>query len=290
MIPKFMNDPFLLVLDLNGTLLYRKKSKSGKCGSVVARPYLQSFLRYCLGACYDMDAKAFAKAWPFKDREPVYFNVPGSDMWDTCKLSSYALPLPVGTKFYPPRTPIFVTIWSSATYSNVIQMIELITHSDVQRTLFQRVWSRDTLVTTFDSHRKVSTTKDLTIVWDELNRWSMYLENRISAKEKLCFRSRALADMRYCAWLDMMRHRASSIEKKISNMRSEQCLFYEAMERSNGRMLDLMYGPLMHTPFGPKNTILLDDSIGKARCQPNNHVCIPEYVKDEAAEREYPAE
>lgn len=276
---KATHNPLLLVLDLNGTLLYRKKNKQGRAvpgGKVTTRPYLGCLLRYCLGPYYDMNQKKLMKKWPLAKRHFLRCYAHGSDLW--------AKPgglISSRTKVYPPPTPIFLSIWSSARHDNVLRMINTMTHTDVQRALFQCVWTRDTLVTRRDFNNKVGTTKDLSILWDELNRWAQYLQTRSSSKEKPKFLSRASANSRYYRFRSKMRRMNADGIKVNPKMRDEDTLFMEFTARTSGS-LDSLYGPLISTPFGPQNTILLDDSASKARCQPFNHVCIPEYGKEKA--------
>lgn len=275
-----MSIPPLVVLDLNGTLLYRKKNKQGRTipnGKITTRPYLQCFLQYCLGPYYQEKHKKLCKCWSinhrtFVDKEAAPH---GSQFW---------LDATEDTVWCPPRTRICLMIWSSATKENVDKMMELVAPFQIGRSLFQRVWARPTLVTNSQLATKVPTTKDLSIVWDELNRWDVYLQESENRSRPPTFRSRALAGTRmfyYEKKQEKLKAR-KSVHTSNNNM-PHAMLFKEAMKRNLSDMMDSYYGPLLHEPFGPKNTILLDDSVGKARCQPNNHICIPEFDRSGAS-------
>ncbi|WFD28157.1 hypothetical protein MNAN1_003163 [Malassezia nana] len=284
------NRPFLLVLDLNGTLLYRKKQGNGRSvpgGPITPRPYLQALLQYCLGPYYSMNAEDLAQEWPEHSR-----------------ITTPSDHLPIGTQFWlpseqtvwcPPHTPVHLLIWSSAKQENVDRMVETILKKPVQRAMLQRVWARETLVTSHQLNFKAETTKDLSIAWDELNQWEQHLKTRKSAESVPTFHSRALAEDRLFHFRqDRRMHKRTEKRKKIGGSvpaaypSTSDELYAESQFRLRDQGAHSSYGPLLEEPFGPHNTILLDDSAKKARCQPFNHICIPEYGKKQAQHyREY---
>ncbi|CAE6442567.1 hypothetical protein ACGC1H_007553 [Rhizoctonia solani] len=155
----------LLVLDLNGTLLHRRRTNSGHTSHVYVRPYLGAFLQYI-------------------SHQSASLNV---------------------------------AVWSSARRANVDLMVDrawtgqkpgiVLAREDMQLTdrQFRRAYRHGT----FHPDHNVRTTKDLRQLW----------------------------------------------------LRLAQA---QAQTQSG----------VMH---GPTNTILLDDSIHKARLQPNNHLALPTY-------------
>lgn len=269
----------LLVLDLNGTLLYRRKNASGRSvanAAVTPRPYLCALLRYCLGPLGDQGAN-LTHAWPLVDRERVYKkHAPvGSQFWAQNNAK---------TLFCPPATPIDVLIWSSATSQNVDRMVEAITAEfPTQRLLLQRVWARETLVAQWDMEHKVTTVKDLSIVWDEMNNWSKYLVDRQAFSDPPGYTSRALSQRRLEIYRAARRKGHGQGTFGIGRTRGPDDLFAEAQMRVNDSDA-LPYGVLQNTPYGPQNTVLLDDSHDKARCQRYNHICIPEYDRRAASD------
>ena len=179
-----MSVPPLVVLDLNGTLLYRKKNNQGRTipnGKITTRPYLQCFLEYCLGPYYQEKHKKLSKIWPVKNRTSVDKNAAphGSQFW---------LEAPGDAVWCPPRTRVCLMIWSSASEENVNKMTGLVAPFQIGRALFQRVWARPTLVTSSQLATKVSTVKDLSIVWDELNRWDSYMQDSGARSRRPTFR------------------------------------------------------------------------------------------------------
>lgn len=279
-----MGYPLLLVLDLNGTLLYRKKQSNGRSvpgGPVMPRPYLQALLRYCLGPYYDMKNGELAKEWPedLRDSASSSHQPFGSQYWLRAPQAAWC----------PPPTPVQVLIWSSATKENVNRMVETILPRPVQRGLLQRVWARETLVVPRLLSVKVDTTKDLSIAWDELNQWERYLCTRGMPHSAPTFLSRARAEDRLIHFRQDRRTGERGGKRKavgadapqaFENMSDE--LFAETQFRLRDGGTHSSYGPLLTEPFGPHNTLLLDDSANKARCQPLNHICIPDYGKSQA--------
>lgn len=274
----------LLVLDLNGTLLYRKKQGNGRSvpgGPITPRPYLQALLRYCLGPYYDMKNGELAKAWPEDLRDSTTFQHQpiGSQFWLRAEQAAWC----------PPPTPVHVLIWSSATKENVNRMVEAMMTRPVQRALLQRVWARETLMIPRLLGVKVDTIKDLSIAWDELNQWEKYLALRDTPRSPPPFLSRARAEDRLMYFRQDRRAGERSGKRKevgsdapkvFENVSDELCA--ETQFRLSDHGAHSSYGPPLDRPFGPANTILLDDSAKKARCQPLNHICIPDYDKKKA--------
>ncbi|KAG8687939.1 hypothetical protein FRC11_006351 [Ceratobasidium sp. 423] len=147
----------LLVLDLNGTLLHRRRANSGHTSHVYARPYLGAFLQYI--------------SHPFASLD--------------------------------------VAVWSSARRANVDLMVD---HAWTGRKPDIVLAREDMQLTDRQFNHNVRTTKDLRQLWLRL--------------------AQAQA---------------------------------QAQAQSGG---------VMH---GPRDTVLLDDSIHKARLQPNNHLALPTY-------------
>ncbi|WFD20847.1 hypothetical protein MCAP1_003101 [Malassezia caprae] len=285
-----MGHPLLLVLDLNGTLLYRKKQSNGRSvpgGPVTPRPYLQALLRYCLGPYYDMKNGELAREWPEDLRDSVSLNYQplGSQYWLRAPQAAWC----------PPPTPVQVLIWSSATKENVNRMVETMLPKPVQRGLLQRVWARETLVVPRLLGVKVDTTKDLSIAWDELNQWERYLFTRETPQSTPSFLSRARAEDRLIYFRQDRRTGERREKRKAVGADAPQPfknVSDELIAETQFRLCDngahSSYGPLLTEPFGPHNTVLLDDSAKKAQCQPFNHICIPDYGKSQARRyREY---
>ena len=236
----------LLVLDLNGTVVYRAKNNSGRSipnGRITSRPYLGAFLHYCLGdRMRATKTKSWLESWPKESRETIpYTYAPhGSDLWIRSGK----------TVTFPPRSRVNILVWSSATQANVHHMVNHILGSPAQA-LVQRVWSRETLVPAAQLNKKVSTTKDLNVLWNEMNAWEKYLAERHSDDERPAIRSNIVA------------------ERRMSK-RTKQC-------DTSSEKVDLE----IDSPWGAHNTLLVDDSEFKARYHPNNHICIPEYTRKE---------
>lgn len=219
--------PKLIVLDLNGTLLYRSKTgKKAKLRNIVLRPYLWSFLRCLLGPQFGNEPVT-------SQRESIaaYKRPYGSHFWESM----------VDRVRLPPTGPFRLLIWSSATAENVNTMVTAFAPQPQQRGLFERVWARETLVTDRDLGRKVGTIKDLGFAWKELNDWQDYVRRSASDERQRPERSFILANAR---------HR----EPQGARAQRDE-----------------------HGLWGAANTLLIDDSVDKARQQPDNHLCIPEY-------------
>lgn len=240
--------PFrLVILDLNGTVVYRAKNKSGRSianGNITPRPYLGAFLHYCLGDRYTIkDAKGLYESWPSKERElvPHHLAPHGSDFW-----------LRKDRKLmFPPKSRVNLVVWSSATKENVHRMVNCMLEGH-SKALLERVWARETLVPSFLTHKKVATTKDLHLVWNELNAWEEHLATRQSVDQRT----------RVSTFIDANKRGTDQRSSRNDNAAYSQA--------------ELKYD----SPWGPNNTLILDDSRFKARLNPNNHICIPEYTRE----------
>ncbi|WFD45271.1 hypothetical protein MPSI1_003953 [Malassezia psittaci] len=285
------NSP-LLVLDLNGTLVYRHKDSRGRARSTMtARPYLDCFLRYCLGPLYDQDAKDLSHCWPEHERVQVDVQVApyGSHYW--LPVDSSRAPGGKRAVYEPAPTRFNVMVWSSATEPNVNRMLENITHTPIQRSLFQRVWSRESLVLPQDLARKASTTKDLSIIWDDLNQWKAHIDGASSVERIPSAPSRVKASYRLARYHQQLRKEKQAakdqqnIPTRVRNTfrTGPEELYAESLYRLDPKNKQHdFYGNLLTEPWGPHNTLLLDDSEDKARCHPANHLRIAEYGKQEA--------
>ncbi|WFD01324.1 hypothetical protein MYAM1_004086 [Malassezia yamatoensis] len=282
----------LLVLDLNGTLVYRHKDSRGRArSSMTARPYLECFLRYCLGPMYGKDAKEFVDSWPENERVQVDAQVApyGSQYWlpvpRSCALNGKR------ALYEPAPTRLNVMVWSSATEANVNRMLENITHTPIQRSLFQRVWSRDSLVLPEDLGRKASTTKDLSIIWDDLNQWKVHSDGASLIESIPSTPSRVKASYRLARYhQQLLKDKQAAKNKQSTPSRARNSfrtgpeeLYAESLYRLDSKNQQHgLYGNLLTEPWGPHNTLLLDDSEEKARCHPGSHLRIAEYGKQQA--------
>ena len=244
---KYDTPPRLLVLDLNGTVVYRAKNKNGRSianGNITPRPYLSAFLHYCLGDPYSAtNMRSLNDLWPTDERQyiPWHYAPHGSDFWVTHnKMCAF-----------PPNARVSLVVWSSATKENVHRMVDCMLEG-AAKALLERVWARETLVPSFLTHKKVATTKDLRLLWNELNAWEEYLSTRKNDDEHPRIRSNITANNR-------AEDQRSSREEDAPYSQAE--LKHEA-------------------PWSARNTLILDDSTFKARLNPDNHICIPEYTRE----------
>ncbi|KAF9041035.1 hypothetical protein BDZ89DRAFT_1128890 [Hymenopellis radicata] len=191
----------LLILDLNGTLLYREKYQVRVPGQPYQhrvarpRPYMPSFRQFL---------------------------------------------------FHPEtRTWLDTMVWSSARPHNVDTMIE--EAFDQDKTHLVAVWARDTLgLTVPEYHGKTQTTKNLAKPWAKIG-----IKDANPPTEELS-------------------NEAVTSDDEIPGL-------------SLGSKKSLLLSPPDDTPLpvpvhSASSTLLLDDSPLKARLQPWNHLCIPEYT------------
>lgn len=180
----------LLVLDLNGTLVFRPGRKGSSSSTPIRRPYLSSFLAYCLGvpdASFvpdaqegDVDDAAFRKrrqAWEDPTVRAAsrqgkgsahgthFRNVDVTLSASTNAQSNGSVPTQDSTH---PAARYRVLVWSSARPENVDAMVRAILHP-VQAAQLIRCWARDTLVPPRLYYEKSPSTKDLEIVWNAVN-------------------------------------------------------------------------------------------------------------------------
>lgn len=245
----------LLILDLNGTLVFRGG------GDPVRRPYLGAFLAYALGAQIDSSAPHQRKLqWEQWDREqalgPKHAGAKphGSMFWPVSvshiKTSNAGAWKSHALEPTPSATAVCrALIWSSAQEHNVGKMARtILAPSQAQHIL--RVWARETLVPQSWIDANVSSVKDLEIVWDALNvRTDASVEQPEGEK-------RVLGQYRF--------ETDSSVDA-MANLTANVSL----SKVSTGEREDKVYGQ--------HNTLLLDDSPEKARLQPFNHILLPEF-------------
>lgn len=254
----------LLVLDLNGSLVFRGSGRSNN-SAPARRPYLSSFLAYCLGfddASYAAKGKKKGKAggsgvdddeaaarrrrgqWLERDQEMVErYELYGADPerphgchFANSSSSSSSSPAP---RTHPSATT-HLLIWSSAQPQNVDAMIKSMLHP-AQAEQIVRCWGRDTLVPHRFYNQKSPSVKDLEIVWDALRGDE---EGRVRGERRVFAEERDREDR-------------------------------EAMARQ--QQDDDQQATSSSSPWGPHNTLLLDDSPEKARLQPFNHLLVPEF-------------
>ncbi|PWN24810.1 hypothetical protein BDZ90DRAFT_96792 [Jaminaea rosea] len=238
--------PPLLVLDLNGTLVFRGASRSNN-NAPSRRPYLSSFLAYCLGfedASYAPDSLDHDEAaanqrrseWKCRamlPREEQNRSAPrphGSHFWaSSSSPSTFASTLPPSH----PNSSFRLLVWSSAQPQNVDSMVRSMLHPQQAEQLV-RCWGRDTLVPMRFYNTKAPSVKDLEIIWDAL------------AGDKNGER-RVMAEVR------------------------------DREDRQSGVSTTERDDTMVPCLYGAHNTLLLDDSPSKARLQPYNHLLVPEF-------------
>lgn len=251
----------LLVLDLNGSLVFRGSGRSNN-SAPARRPYLSSFLAYCLGfddASYATKGKKKGKAGGVDDDEAAARRRRGQwlerdhEMMERYELYGADPERPHGCHFAGPSSsssssaaprahPSATThllIWSSAQPQNVDAMIKSMLHPQQAEQLV-RCWGRDTLVPHRFYNQKSPSVKDLEIVWDALRGDEEGRgERRVMAEER-------------------DREEREALQKEMQQQDEQD------PKSSSG-------------PWGPHNTLLLDDSPEKARLQPYNHLLVPEF-------------
>lgn len=243
----------LVVLDLNGTLVFRAKGSNGRAMDsvrAIPRPYLLCFLQYCLGMSNEApasDVASPASAASVEARKGPH----GSHFWhDGHEPESHG--------------NAHVVVWSSAQPANVDSMVRASFDAEVRASIL-RVWARDTLVPRRHFHHKAQSVKDLEIVWAELN---------ASANGKPS-PGRLLADARDQA--DQLLPDESSPAAPASNGAKSR-----AKVKQISAALEAAKQAEALGPWSAANTVLVDDSVAKARLQQHNHLLIPEFGKKDA--------
>ncbi|CBQ69353.1 conserved hypothetical protein [Sporisorium reilianum SRZ2] len=260
----------LVVLDLNGTLVFRAKSGNGRAVDsvrAVPRPFLFSFLQYCLGLSTDA-AAARGKAVDAAQRPH------GSHFWHTD-----------ADHVYEPRSAghVEVVVWSSAQPFNVDAMVRA-SFDGAVRAHILRVWARDTLVPLRFFQSKAESIKDLEIVWAELNAFA----HGQPSPGRLMAQARDVADQaRPDDVPPASAPTAPAADKKYrgkkhkDKMKQLKLNAKEAEERVSAALEAARMAEELG-PWGAENTVLVDDSVAKARLQPYNHLLIPEFGKEDA--------
>ncbi|TKY85566.1 hypothetical protein EX895_005728 [Sporisorium graminicola] len=266
----------LVVLDLNGTLVFRAKSGNGRAidsARAVPRPFLSCFLQYCLGISTGDAAVEEGK------QVDVATKPHGSHFWktDTHAETPHA---------YEPRSAgkAEVIVWSSAQPSNVDSMVRASFDQSV-RSLILRVWARDTLVPQRFFQHKAESIKDLEIVWAELN---AFAHDR-SSSGRLLAQARDEADQaRPDDVAPASAPTAPAADKRYNGKKHKHNMKLhkqrqKAKEQPMSAALEAALRAEELGPWGAHNTVLVDDSVAKARLQPYNHLLIPEFGKEDAA-------
>ncbi|CDR99446.1 uncharacterized protein SPSC_04973 [Sporisorium scitamineum] len=265
----------LVVLDLNGTLVFRGKSGNGRAldsSRAVPRPFLFCFLQYCLGISNGNTAT--------KGKELDATQRPhGSHFWSTNGDAD-------NTRVYEPRSAgkAEVIVWSSAQPFNVDSMVRASFDESV-RSQVLRVWARDTLVPQRFFQQKAESIKDLEIVWAELNSFA----HNEPSPGRLLAQVRDVADQARpddvapasapTAPAADNKFRERKDEEKMKNLKEQD----EQKEEPVSAALEAAVRAEGLGPWGVENTVLVDDSVTKARLQPYNHLLIPEFGKEDAA-------
>lgn len=271
----------LLVLDLNGTLVYRSSRSSGNAADrskfPTLRPYLSCFLQYCLAVDVERqpDSNAYQEAWQ-KWQENRMNGSETQDNEKTQEVDGDLSPRHVhGTHFWtkkdsepePLQSATYrLLLWSSAQPQNVDHMARAILNPKQAEQLL-RVYARDTLVTRKFYSFKAPSVKDLEILWAALNNLSN--DDRQSNKrgeERLFAEARDREDRR-------VQQDQKALEELYDLWKRKIVL---PIEQANAGIYSDGFG------YGPHNTLLLDDSISKARIQPFNHLLVPEFDEQRA--------
>lgn len=289
----------LLVLDLNGTLVWRSGGRRSQ-SSIVRRPYLSSFLAYCLGVedisyghRLDSDEAAANRRraeWtqarqrlssPFQNLS--FASKPhGSHFWrmagETASSDEHNDPT-------DSQAACRLLVWSSAMPHNVDTMVEAILHPQ-QAAQLVRCWGRDTLVPRRFFSSKFPSIKDLEIVWNAVNLVLHDLPSEDAAQGE----SRTQADYRdrhdYCEpderWHgdEVSEAEEDTILDGVSASLRTSMAVAKAVSLPE-RQADGSWRP--GAGYGPHNTLLLDDTPEKAALQPFNHLRIPEFAAKAAS-------
>lgn len=138
--------PRLIIMDLNNTLVCRKKKTARGSTAPILRPFVHALLRFCLGSETDTASEA---------------------VW-------------AGQRTHGPYE---VGIWSSSEEGNVSRMLDanLLPRGSPLRDRLIGVWGRSTLVPQRWRYDNVQVTKDLEVIWAALN---LHDEARLDASER----------------------------------------------------------------------------------------------------------
>lgn len=234
----------MLIIDLNGTMLFRPKRGTDGC----VRPFARALLRYCLGPPDDIDGSTGLKH-----------------------------------RSRPPRRsqgPYEVLVWSSASDYNVDGMVELLLPSHYSQRLGTNVnpmeeweglqdrligvWGRSTLAPNYRAHENVQVTKDLEIVW---YRFNLDRLDRVSANQ------RAEEDRRRP---DHAPTNDGHTPEEVGDRQS-----HSAASRNTVSAAQLAAEEATEAgPWGAQNSLILDDSVAKIHLHPFNGLLPLEYEKE----------
>ncbi|KAF8602335.1 hypothetical protein BDV93DRAFT_607552 [Ceratobasidium sp. AG-I] len=205
----------LLVLDLNGTLLHRRRTKTNANAHVYTRPYLGAFLRYISHPAVGLDVAV----WSSARRENVHSMVERA--W------SGAGAVRIGNRS------------GSGSADEALGRVRFpdLVYAREDMILSDRQFTRAFRHGTFNPDHNVRTTKDLRQLWLRLSQ----------------LREQQLREL-------TQRHESEHLPDSDPGAPS--------IQMNEVRVQEL---------HGPHDTILLDDSMHKARLQPNNHLSLPTY-------------
>jgi hypothetical protein len=245
----------LLILDLNGTLVYRGGRDANSSKRPNLRPYLSNFLEYCLAVEVEQEDHEKRmqqwKEWDIKRRNDECLSrssLHGTHFW-----TDQVEPQPF------PEARYRLLVWSSAQPHNVDSMIRAFL-PPAQAVQLLRVYARDTLIIQKLIKHKSPSVKDMEVVWSTLNQAQGSQAADLQKAE-----ARVIAEERHQQDAQGMQHyRKTSARLWQSAMELPKFDVY-AGHYHDGR------------GYGPHNTLLLDDSLNKARLQPYNHLLLPEY-------------
>ncbi|PWN32007.1 uncharacterized protein FA14DRAFT_181926 [Meira miltonrushii] len=279
----------LLVLDLNGTLVYRSSRSSGTAAErskfPTLRPYLACFLQYCLAvdAEHQPDPNVSQDAWRkwqedrTKDNEEETVEdseINGDKDARMSDSENVSHPKTHGTHFWPkensepeplPSATYRLLLWSSAQPQNVDHMARAILNPNQAEQLL-RVYARDTLVTRKFYSLKSPSVKDLEILWAALNNLMGNDEAKKRGEERLFAEARDREDRQ-------VQQDQAALEK-LHGLWNKEIVLPKENEKTG--VYSDGFG------YGPHNTLLLDDSVSKARIQPFNHLLVPEFDAERA--------
>ncbi len=237
----------LLLLDLNGTLLHRTSRTREGSTKPIPRPFLSAFLEYCLGST-DAEQQPSALEGMQHDQFPLgtHFHRPlaSTDNMDSRQPRS--------------QGAYEVIVWSSAQPANVDSMLVSALDAE-QRSRLLRVWARNTLVPARYYRDRAQTTKDLEIVWHALN---------LSSDERL------YADRRDYIDREQPDEPPAHYEAAHTGLDPHGKPWVGAAARAAEEANKA-------GPFSERNTLLLDDTLDKARLQPFNHLLITEFGQEQ---------